>query len=936
MDPGRRDCRLTRRSFLTASAALGLRGPATAAAARDRDWPMLAHDAARSGATAAELRPPFARKWYRLFADEGLQSGVQPVIAEGRVYIGTLRGALHAMDAETGKDLWVAKPSAPILHAAAVAPQRVFVGGADGAVRAFAADDGKPIWRAQTGAALWNAPAVVDDIVLVGGRDARLRALDAATGHERWVVRTGGPILSSPAVDERRGRVYVAAEDMRVTAADLASGRELWRSAPLPGVSFRGYYPVVAPDGAVLVTTTPGLPLGAFDALMLEMVKAVFGDFASWRHDKAENARLREANFALLARPETYRRQMEYLRSRLAKEPAYRTFFVLDPQTGKERCLTPIVYAESMNGGGMPPIVTAGGRVVVKFQALLRSRYESYSPFLNVGYLNTDTGDIEPALDETRTYGWFDGLLLVADEQSQLSAAGQVLINTHQDSVCGLDLKTRRGYAAPFARNIHEPQPGEALALWRRIWRGEPLPQGKEWLARGTAPYGGGSAIDVAVAIAGDSFYYVPTHELNAGAALIAYRMQPDAREPAPVKLDATLTDEEWRRVQSLPWDWDTLETERLRSVLASLPGPVPGTRRKPLTDEAAEAAAIGDAALDAFIWQDTSPTGPSRAPAELRGELDRAVDELISHDWQPLLTPPGKHPAEAYRFFVEPAETLETLAWAYPYIAPPLQARVRRFVAERIGPGGPFAGGVGALRFPAAAGEVRSLYAPPPERLLAIRDDIVRCELARLYAFWLWRRVSGEDAGLRAAWPDLRRLVASRPDTRNEDCGNGIIAGLIAYCRLARDMGDLQAVLEGVAAARAAMRERVGYELAHPRGGIFSQVEVGRTIVARWRNLTPEVGALLATHAASIQQGLWDTYVDYHRPAWWVAWNVELLWRNEVPFALPTTAYEIFSACALILGKDGAHLQRYLDIPWCRADLFAIRKLAFCVRNWT
>ncbi len=65
---------------------------------------MLGHDPARSGATSTEIRPPFARKRYRLFPDEGIMSGVQPVVAGGKVYLGTLRGIVHAIDAETGKD----------------------------------------------------------------------------------------------------------------------------------------------------------------------------------------------------------------------------------------------------------------------------------------------------------------------------------------------------------------------------------------------------------------------------------------------------------------------------------------------------------------------------------------------------------------------------------------------------------------------------------------------------------------------------------------------------------------------------------------------------------------------------------------------------------------------------------------------------------------
>src|SRR5689334_1555179 len=92
------------------------------------DWPMLGHDPSRSGATGVELRPPFERKWYRLFADEGLMAGVQPVVAEGRVFVGTLRGILHAIDAETGIDAWTFQAGGPLMHACAVADGKVFFG----------------------------------------------------------------------------------------------------------------------------------------------------------------------------------------------------------------------------------------------------------------------------------------------------------------------------------------------------------------------------------------------------------------------------------------------------------------------------------------------------------------------------------------------------------------------------------------------------------------------------------------------------------------------------------------------------------------------------------------------------------------------------------------------------------------------------------------
>lgn len=104
--------------------------------AADGSWPMLAHDAARSGGTTAEIRPPFARKWYRLFPDEGLMAGVQPVAADGSVFVGTLAGVVHAIDAGTGQDRWSFRAGGAVLHTCAAEDGRVYFGCADGKIYA--------------------------------------------------------------------------------------------------------------------------------------------------------------------------------------------------------------------------------------------------------------------------------------------------------------------------------------------------------------------------------------------------------------------------------------------------------------------------------------------------------------------------------------------------------------------------------------------------------------------------------------------------------------------------------------------------------------------------------------------------------------------------------------------------------------------------------
>ena len=90
--------------------------------------------------------------------------------------------------------------------------------------------------------------------------------------------------------------------------------------------------------------------------------------------------------------------------------------------------------------------------------------------------------------------------------------------------------------------------------------------------------------------------------------------------------------------------------------------------------------------------------------------------------------------------------------------------------------------------------------------------------------------------------------------------------------------------------------------------------------------------GRLCAEQARPIQHRLIECYVDYHRPTWWLAWNVETMMRNESAMQLPTVAHEVFTAKAMILSEPADRLRSYLDIPWCKADLFYIQKLVGCL----
>lgn len=277
------------------------------------------------------------------------------------------------------------------------------------------------------------------------------------------------------------------------------------------------------------------------------------------------------------------------------------------------------------------------------------------------------------------------------------------------------------------------------------------------------------------------------------------------------------------------PWDWDTCEMPRLNHLTKSLPGKIPGTRQQPLTEQAAVSVSrITDDQLDRFIWE--TPTvgfADTNDGSTLRIELSRSVGELISKDWRPLVFPPGKHPREAYRFFAEPTETLLTLARAYEYLDSTLQQEVRQYIARMSRTGGSLDGLTGRRTYEPDAGEIRSLYDIPAERLFRVNNDITRQAIARLYPLWLWAHVTGDWSRIEDDWKRLRELVTESPNKMEEDCRNGYLAGLIAYCRMAQQMRDNAAVEKGLAITRTALRERLAYEFAHTRGGLITQVPV-------------------------------------------------------------------------------------------------------------
>jgi hypothetical protein len=233
------------------------------------DWPQLAGNPQHTGCSAEELRPPFQLKWNVQFQPERLYPALQPVIAGGKVFLGTESGNFHALSAADGSRLWKFPAAAdehvgPILHAAGVENGRVFFASMDGYVYALEAATGKLEWKFASGLRTGFSTAVLlaDGKVFAPNRGGTLFALNQADGQVAWKKDMGCRLLQSPAYSD--GRLYVAGMNMVLYALEAKNGKEIWRTERMTGLAVKDYWPVVY-KGLVIVR-----PMGPWEAVPFE------------------------------------------------------------------------------------------------------------------------------------------------------------------------------------------------------------------------------------------------------------------------------------------------------------------------------------------------------------------------------------------------------------------------------------------------------------------------------------------------------------------------------------------------------------------------------------------------------------------------------------------------------------------------------------------
>jgi outer membrane protein assembly factor BamB len=178
-------------------------------------------------------------------------------------------GSVGALRAADGAPVWTAATGGYCHSSPVLADGRLLVGSADGSVYAFRARDGRPLWKRATGGPVYASAAVAKGVAAIASGDGSVYGLELESGEPRWKFTLppgNSAFAQSPAATDGE-RVYLGAWDTWVYALDAATGEQVWRR---PGTdrSF-AYSPAIggpAVGGGSVYVPANGNVLHAFDA----------------------------------------------------------------------------------------------------------------------------------------------------------------------------------------------------------------------------------------------------------------------------------------------------------------------------------------------------------------------------------------------------------------------------------------------------------------------------------------------------------------------------------------------------------------------------------------------------------------------------------------------------------------------------------------------
>ena len=434
------------------------------------DWPMLRGSAAHTGYVEAELPRSFRLEWAVEFQGERIGSAVEPIVANGTLFIGTQSGTLHALDPADGTERWSVPVRGAILQSPAAHRNRVFVASVSGHIHALDATSGAPAWRhAGPFGGYSAAPILADETLIIGSRSGEFLCLDVKDGAVRWRKELRVPIRQTAAAAVDSTRVYVTTEDLRLRAFDLASGKELWTSEPMWGQTARDYYPIVLEHSGrrfVIVRTNPLLTMShriGRDRTMLAR-NAGFDDSAWQKVDawiKSDAAR---------GTPDLWSRESHAISTYLTENPDAQTMYIFDATTGQPANVPPVLWIAGCQSVGAQPAQTRAGTLLTFFRSAYGNWNHGVAPLVALGLLDVRSNSIAPLFHQQGRQPAWNCFWGTADESQNFVVAGNTALSVHQGTLSGFDLTRNELFAIHGERDTYG---GFRSPSWaRNEWHG--------------------------------------------------------------------------------------------------------------------------------------------------------------------------------------------------------------------------------------------------------------------------------------------------------------------------------------------------------------------------------------------------------------------------------------------------------------------------------
>ena len=785
-----------------------------------------------------------------------------------------------------------------------VADGKVFVSTHNGNLYALDAESGNPLWRFQANGSFLNSPAFSDGLVVAGNTDGHLYGLNSETGELRWSISAGqGGFAASPVISD--GMVFIGSRAGDFLAADLSSGRMQWRHNF--DVSVRQTAAVA--DGKVFVTAED-LRVRCIDAetgMLLWVSGQLAGQTARDYYPVIVNAGGR--TFVVVrTNPVVHMANLIGQDRRLLTQQA---------GLGDAGWREIDAWAKSEQARGTEELWRKEQEAIVNY-------LKEYPHVRTFFVLDAETGkESSPA-----PVLWIAGCQGVGTPPVALPG-GRLLVF----------------YRSAYGNWNHGVAPLVALGILdlaeNRI---EPL-----FHDHGMRPpwntFWGTADESQNFLVAGDTLLIIHQGTLSGF----------DLRNRKLFLIGGNR--DTWGGFHNLPWARNEWHGPARGGVAVADNRIYWQTGSRILCIASGEE---GEAAADIGINGNDVPVVKAPMSEErenpgnvLQKRLVEAVKEFLSRRWAALYVEPGLAAREF--FFDDSGEVFESLAWAYPYLPGDLQSQVKEFLASEWEQYQPF---TQRTWYRLNDGERRELFQVPEDLLSRWHSESLPLPFSNVYAAWLYAERCGEWDRVLSAWPSIRAsfddfVQSDQKDGFGTIFANRYLASLIALSRIAEKKGEAQVAHR----AQAMADEKAQIIIEWWRKGaqdvnmpvfqnisewdsflgkgdpLFFKVSSHRAKLRLFYGLTPEVANIITSETPDAAGRVWRL-LEVLCPTWYLMGEERQVHYGENFVDPPDFALSAFKAMAWLKDASGEGLAQRVDIPFCRADLSYITKLAVALER--